>query len=208
MTEAEAKALLSNRFNVSRETYAALECFAELVIQEAHNQNLISAASIPQIWTRHILDSAQLVPLAPAEGMWIDLGAGAGFPGIVVALLRPQPTILVESRRKRIDFLQHVIATLGLRHASVFGGRVETMPTERAAVISARAFAPLAKTLAAAKRFAADDTVLILPKGQSAHEELEAIYDLWHGAFHVEQSISESQAAIIVARNVRPRGTI
>src|SRR3546814_16975180 len=88
-------------------------------------QNLSAESTRPHIWARHIVDSAQLIPLADnaGDGKWIDLGSGAGLPGIVVAILTQRPVEMVESRPKRIDFQNDVIPELGLPHGAVFGGR-------------------------------------------------------------------------------------
>ena len=205
MTEGDVRDILREQFNVSRETMTQLERLVDLVIAESAHQNLISASTIPHFWERHILDSAQLLALAPSEGVWIDLGSGAGFPGIVIAIMRAQPMILVEERRKRFVFLHDLVEALNLKNVTVHGGRLETMPATRAAVISARAFAPLDKLLTLAHRFSYPETLWILPKGKSAQEELEAAQESWQGVFHVKQSITDSDAAIIVASQVRPR---
>ncbi len=213
MTEDEAQGWLTESLGVSRETLDRLDAFRGMVIAESASQNLISAASIPQFWGRHIVDSAQLLshvegrpgsePGKPGRGDWIDLGTGAGFPGIVVALMRDAPMILVESRRRRVEFLQSVVDQLGLKHVRIHGGRLENLPDRAAAVISARAFAPLPKLLDLAHRFSRNETLWLLPKGRSAHEELETIKRSWQGVFHVKQSVTDPEAAIIVASRVR-----
>ncbi len=206
MSEAVTRERLGQEFGVSRETLERLDAFVALVIAENMHQNLISASTIPTIWQRHILDSAQLLALADTRGCWLDLGTGAGFPGIVVAIMRPLPIIMVESRRKRIEFLQSTIDTLGLPHAKVFGGRLEVMPAMTADIISARAFASLGATFGVANRFTDDKTLWLLSKGRRAQEELEAAQESWQGRFTMTQSITDSEAAIVVAQNVKPRG--
>ena len=131
-----------------------------LILDEMPRQNLIAASTAEHIWARHIVDSAQLVPMAPtgARG-WIDIGSGAGFPGIVVALMCPELRMtLVESRRKRIDFLQHLAEALGPRRSRDGRGRqrLEMLDGDRHDVISARAFAPLDRLLPLAHRFSGD----------------------------------------------------
>ncbi len=205
MTEDDAKLWLEQTLNVSRETLGKLNDFRALVIEESTRQNLISAASIPTFWVRHIVDSAQLLTEAPDTGAWLDLGTGAGFPGIVIAILRDQPITFVESRRKRIDFLSETAERLGLGHVAVQGSPLERMPTARFAVISARAFAPLPKLLTLAHRFSRKETVWILPKGKSAQEELESITGSWHGVFSVKPSVTDADAAILVGTGVSPQ---
>lgn len=207
MTEEEARAWLGETCNVSRETMKRLEAFVAAVIAENARQNLVSAATIPQIWARHIVDSAQLLALGDARDKepWLDLGSGPGFPGIVIAILQPHPVILVESRRKRFEFLAEMAKMLGLDHVSVHGGRLETLRSEPVSTITARAFAPLPRLLDLAHRFSTEKTLWLLPKGRSAREELESVRSAWHGAFHVKPSITDAEAAIIVATGVSPR---
>lgn len=209
MTEDEALAWLSDRHDVSRETLERLDAFRRRVIDENDRQNLVSAASIDQFWVRHIIDSVQLIDLIDAtdgQGEWLDLGAGAGFPGMVVAMLRPGPVTLVESRRKRFEFLIDAVETLGLSNVRVEGQRLERVESRPCGVISARAFAPLPKLLNLAHRFSTEKTLWLLPKGRSAKEELESVRQTWQGVFHVKQSITDPDAAILVARAVSRKG--
>lgn len=205
MTEEEARAWIADQFAVSRETWDRLERFVAMLLVEMERQNLIAESTRPHVWARHIVDSAQLLTFtgdAP-DGQWIDLGSGAGLPAIVVALLTDRPILMVESRRKRIDFLQAVVDELGLRHAAVFAGRVEVVPKTAAAIISARAYAPLPRLLATAIHLADEKTLWVLPKGRNAQNELETARAAWQGMFHVERSVTDADSAIIVARNVK-----
>jgi 16S rRNA (guanine527-N7)-methyltransferase len=203
MTEDEARGWLTDELGVSGESLDKLDAFRMAVIEESARQNLISAATIEHFWARHIVDSAQLLPHTIASGTWLDLGTGAGFPGVVVALLRDAPMIFVESRRKRIDFLSESVEMLGLTNVRIHGGRLETMPATTTSVISARAFAPLPKLLDLAHRFSNNETIWALPKGRTAHEELETVKGSWQGTFHVKQSVTDPEASIIVANGVR-----
>ncbi|KEQ52573.1 16S rRNA (guanine(527)-N(7))-methyltransferase RsmG [Sphingobium chlorophenolicum] len=205
MTEDEARQWLEQQFDVPRETWNRLERYVAILLAEMDRQNLIAESTRPHVWARHIVDSAQLIPLAAnaGEGQWIDLGSGAGLPGIVVAILTDRPVQMVESRRKRIDFLNAVVAELHLSGASVFGGRVETVPPARAAIISARAYAPLPKLLESAVHLSDEKTIWVLPKGRNAQNELEEASRSWQGAFHVERSATDADSAIIVAQAVR-----
>jgi len=190
---------------VSRETREKLDLYSEMVRTEAARQNLVSAASLDHFEQRHIDDSAQLFELAPPGGHWLDIGSGAGLPGIVLAILGARVR-LVESRRLRSTFLSEVITTLDLQdRATVLAGRLETMPTERFDRITARAYAPLPKLLETAIRFAGPETLWILPKGRTATTELEAIRGTWQGAFRVVPSRTDDDAAIIVASAVHHR---
>lgn len=205
MTEAEARVWLAHQ-DVPRETYALLERYVELLTVKSANENLISAASLQHIWSRHIVDSLQLLPLAP-PGRWLDLGSGAGLPGFVVALASDRATTLVEPRRRRTAFLHAASAATGI------GDRVNIVQAKSQAVadeagfpvISARAVAPLPQLLASAYHLSNSATRWILPKGRSASREVEAVRASWQGRFVLVSSITDPEAAIIVASEVRPR---
>jgi 16S rRNA (guanine527-N7)-methyltransferase len=207
MTEDEARTWLTDTLNVSRETMDVLERYVALLLDEATRQNLISESTREHIWARHIVDSAQLLTLADQAppGLWIDLGSGAGLPGLVIAALSDRPMLLVESRRKRVEFLNDAVAAMGLpSRVKVEGRRVEVLPDgTAAAVISARAFAPLDRLFTVAHRISRSGTVWLLPKGRGAQSELEVARGAWQGVFHVKQSVTDADSAIIVARNVR-----
>ncbi len=206
MTEDEARAWLTAHYDVSRETWDRLERYVAILLSAMDEQNLIAQSTRPHVWARHIVDSAQLLlhTQDAGEGDWIDLGSGAGLPGIVVACLSDRPMMMVESRRKRIDFLEQVIAELGLSHARVLGGRVEMVPPAQAAVISARAYAPLPKLFESALHLSDKKSLWVLPKGRNAQNELEAARPAWQGVFHVEPSVTDGDSAIIVAHAVKP----
>jgi 16S rRNA (guanine527-N7)-methyltransferase len=208
VTEDEARAWLTAQFDVPRETWDRLERYVAILLSAMDEQNLIAESTRPHIWARHIVDSAQLLLLArdAGEGEWVDLGSGAGLPGIVVACLSDRPVLMIETRRKRIDFLNEVIAQLDLRHARVFGGRVESAAPMHAALISARAYAPLPKLFASALHLSDKNSLWVLPKGRNAQNELEAARPAWQGMFHVEPSVTDADSAIIVAQAVMPAG--
>jgi 16S rRNA (guanine527-N7)-methyltransferase len=205
VTEEEAKNWIASRFDVPRETWDRLDHYVALLLEGMKSQNLIAESTASCIWARHIADSAQLLPLArqAGAGPWIDLGAGAGLPGIVVAILSDRPVTLIESRRRRIDFLRQVVAELDLDRTTVLGGRVETAPTCQAAVISARAYAPIERLLSSAQHLSGPKTQWLLPKGRTAQNELEVASRSWQAVFHVEPSVTDPDSAIILARSVQ-----
>ena len=204
MTEEEARAWIAAR-NVPRETLDRLDRFLDFLRSEATKQNLIASSTLESLWSRHVADSAQLLDHAGTWSTWLDLGAGAGFPGLIVALLGEGKVTLIESRAKRIAFLREAAAVAGVEdRVTVLGARVETAPRTRFDVISARAFAPLPKLFGLAHPFAGKKTRWILPKGKSAGEELEAARASWQGSFRLVPSITDSEAAIIVAEGVTP----
>ncbi|HYG47549.1 MAG TPA: 16S rRNA (guanine(527)-N(7))-methyltransferase RsmG [Allosphingosinicella sp.] len=200
MNEAEAKA----RLDVPRETIERLEDFAALLRSENDRQNLVSKGSLGSLWERHILDSAQLVSFAPSEARtWLDLGTGAGFPGLLVPLFHSADVVLVESRRLRAEFLRTASSALGIaERVEILCSRLETIPDRRFDVISARAFAPLPRLLGLAERFSTAKTIWILPKGRNAKSELEEARSSWQGDFRLEPSLTDADARIIVANGV------
>jgi 16S rRNA (guanine527-N7)-methyltransferase len=202
MNELEARAWLDEQFSVSRETIGRLEAFEKFLWVEAQDQNLIARSTLDHIWTRHFIDSAQIlkfVTLKPDHGRWIDLGSGAGLPGIIIALLSDFDVTLVESRAKRIDYLKRAVALLGLENrVTVAGMPLERLETAPFSVISARAFAPLPRLFHLAKRFSTNKTLWLLPKGRNAAKEWDDIRQSHSGDFRVEQSVTDADAGILV----------
>ena len=204
MTEAEARAWIERRFGP--EVTARVARFADQVVRESEHQNLVARSTLDSIWSRHILDSAQLIPLAgtvDAATRWLDIGSGAGFPGVVVALLTTAQVTLVEPRRRRVEFLREALADSP--KATVLLAKVETISIEPQHVISARAVAPVDELLRATRHVADISTRYILPRGRSAHAELESARCGWHGLFHVEPSITDVESGILIAEKVRIR---
>lgn len=197
--EAEAKSWLRTLSVCDEAALSRLERLVEMLRVENARQNLVSAASLDQIWVRHIADSAQLLTHVSLEtGVWLDLGSGAGFPGLVVACLQPgRDVVLSEARPLRCNWLRGAASELDLSKVRVMEGPVEKNSLEPASVISARAFAPLPRLLTLSARFSTPDTLWLLPKGRSARQELAELRG-WNHAFHVEQSLTDSDAGIIV----------
>lgn len=189
---------------VSRETLEKLEGYARLLREESEHQNLVSASTLDRLWDRHILDSAQLARFEPHAGAsWVDVGSGAGLPGLVIACLVEGPVTLVEPRRLRADFLHKVSESLGL-NAEVIATRAERAGGKYD-VITARAVANLAELLKISAHLSTRKTVWALPKGRSAAAELAEAERTWQGAFHVEQSVTDAESSIVVATGVRAR---
>lgn len=198
--EAQARAWLADLPQCDALAMERLERLVSLLREENQRQNLVSRSSLDEVWRRHVADSAQLLLHVPREttGLWLDLGTGAGFPGLVIAILLSHlPVRMIESRSRRVDWLERVISELGLQRAGVYRGRLEMMPDCRAAFISARAFAPLDKLLDLSARFSTSDTLWLLPKGMSAQQELDDLIG-WKHSFHVEPSLTDAQAGVIV----------
>lgn len=180
---------------------ARLERFAALLAEENERQNLVSAASLAMVWQRHFADSLQLLDHVPrGTGPWLDLGSGAGIPGLVLACAQPDTAImLVESRKRRVEWLIRAAAALELR-CQVFGARLESVETVPVRVITARAFAPLGKLLTLSARFSTRDTTWLLPKGRSAAQELAEQSPGVRAMFHVEQSRTDPEGGILIGQ--------
>ena len=204
-TEGEARDWFRSAVGCDEAVLGKLDHLVELLRVENANQNLVSAASLDHVWVRHLADSAQLL-LVPREtplGPWLDLGSGAGFPGLVIALLRPDfEVILVESRAKRIAWLERALDHLGIANAYVAGCKLEALETIPAATISARAFAPLPQLIALSARFSTPQTQWLLPKGRNGRQELLEMPKTIQTMFHVEQSLTDAESVILVGRGV------
>ncbi len=209
-SENEAREWLRSHLDVSREMLEKLSEFCIVLEEEAKLQNLIAPSTLPHIWTRHIIDSAQLLSLAKSyghsesSGIWLDLGTGAGFPGLIIAMLSNWQVVMVESRARRINYLQHMVERFDLAQtARVEGMRLESLDSFDASVISARAFAPLDRLLLLTERFSTEKTLWLLPKGRNAANELEALSDKWQHLFHVKHSITDEDAKILAGYLVK-----
>ena len=193
--------------DVSRETFAKLQAFGELVQRWTPAINLVSKATLPDLWNRHIVDSAQIFAFCPPDARsWVDLGSGGGFPGLVVAILSHQfsPDLrvtLVESDLRKATFLRQAAQTLGL-NVDVRTQRIEDLPEMNANVVSARALAPLSDLLSYADKLLATDGVAVFPKGARHAEELAAARRAWDFDVDTRPSLSDGEAAILVIRNI------
>ncbi|QDZ01838.1 16S rRNA (guanine(527)-N(7))-methyltransferase RsmG [Nitratireductor mangrovi] len=170
---------------VSRETYGRLRAFERQFEKWAARINLAAPSTLGDIWTRHILDSAQLLPLAPEGRSWVDLGSGGGFPGAVLAILLQGRSgvsvMLVESNRKKAAFLQNVLAELA-PGARVVARRIEEATRSSAApdIVTARALAPLDRLLQLAEPWLAAGSRALFHKGRDSGEEIKVVHDTWN----------------------------
>ncbi len=201
MNSARDRESFVRALNVSRETLASFERWQDMLRQWQQRINLVSPASLDDFWTRHALDGAQLAGLAPQGAKsFIDLGSGAGFPGLAIALMnkdKPDAAMtLVEANAKKAAFLRAVIAHTGAP-AKVFHARIESVPATPHDVITARALAPLPRLLPLAARFAGPDTVMLFPKGRNVLKEVQAVRDCWALDYEVLPSLTDNDAAIL-----------
>jgi 16S rRNA (guanine527-N7)-methyltransferase len=191
---------------VSRETLALLEAFVERVKAANQTQNLVAASTLDQIWERHILDSAQLVRFESRPGAsWVDIGSGAGLPGIVIAALVDGPVTLVEPRRLRAAFLEETVAVSGLSsRVAIRPSKIENV-SGKFDVITARAVAPLGRLLGMGLHLAHSGTIWALPKGASAKSELAEARRSWQCEARSETSCTDPNAAILVLSKVKAK---
>lgn len=202
MTEDEAREWIAARHDDA--AIARLAAFLDLVIAENQQQNLIAPSTINSIWSRHAVDSAQLLRF-DRGGLWIDIGTGGGFPGMVVALLRDDPVLMVEPRARRAAFLQHCIDLLGVAGGKVAAAKIERVGNERPAMISARAVATIDGLFRSARHLCGRETRWVLPRGRSGIEDVEALRSGWQGVFHVEHSVVDPSSTIAILDEVKPR---
>ena len=184
-----------------------LEEYAALLAKWNPVINLVSKSTLPDVWQRHMRDSAQLWPLCPKGArLWVDMGSGGGFPGIVIAILAAElapemRVILIESDQRKATFLRTVAQTLGLE-LRVESQRAEDVPPLGADVVSARALTALSGLLPLAQRHLAENGVAIFPKGQSAAQELTDALELWQFAVTKTPSETDHQAVVLQIRDI------
>jgi len=191
---------------VSRETLARLKAYADILADWNARHNLVAKSTLPEVWHRHFLDSAQLAPLIPPDYRTLaDLGSGAGFPGLVLAAMRPELSItLHEATTKKCSFLQAAAERMGIKVA-VRNGRLEDLPLQPFDVVTARALAPLPQLLAYAYRFTAPNSVCLFLKGQNVGSELTEAHKYWNMKVSQLPSQTEPSAAIVTVRDLGPR---
>jgi 16S rRNA (guanine527-N7)-methyltransferase len=191
---------------VSRETEARLAIFVDLLDRWRHKTNLISNPTFATVWTRHIADSAQLSALAPDAKRWVDLGSGAGFPGLVIAIqlagVSGAVVHCIESDRRKCAFLREAACATGAA-AVIHPQRVEAIDPESLGAVdavTARAFAPLPLTVKLARPWMERGAIAVFPRGESAKEQIAALPEA--GAYAIEPlpSVVNPRAAILRIR--------
>lgn len=188
--------------DVSRETLEKLERYTELLKKWNPRINLVSKASLEDMWKRHIVDSAQLYSLVPHPVRhWVDVGSGGGFPGLVIAILAladnsPERVTLVESDARKSAFLRTVIRETGAR-ATVITDRIEQVLPLCADILSARALADLPTLLGFAERHLAPNGTAVFLKGASWEKELQVAQQSWSFDHRVDKSVTEDGPVIL-----------
>lgn len=196
-------------FNVSRGTLDRLETYARLLVQWQAKINLVAPGTLAEVWHRHFADSAQLAAFAPADAKtWLDLGSGAGFPGLVVATVLAEKTscrvTLCESDTRKAAFLADVKRKLGLA-VDIIPSRIEIDSTHSSVglvdVVSARALAPLQRLIPLSAPFFHARTVGLFPKGREAEREIEEAGSGWQFESELKPSLTDREGRIAVIRN-------
>ena len=187
--------------NVSRETQEKLEIYVQLLQKWQQRINLISSSTLPFIWQRHILDSAQLLPFLPERSAKVmDIGAGAGLPGLVLAMMSEHELHLVESDTKKVAFMRTALAETGA-NAVIHHGRIEELAHLQMDVITARALASLSKLFALTKSQHHDGLSYVFLKGQGVKQELTALPSSVTLTAHTHPSITDKDAIIVQFKN-------
>ena len=204
----------ANRFTVSREIVEKLEEYSSLLRLWQRTINLVSPSTLPNVWHRHFADSAQILAFAPPDPrIWVDLGSGAGFPGLVVAILLSERApacrvTLVESDNRKAAFLSEVARKLRVA-VDIQAARIENLSTraklESVDVVSARALAPLDRLLGLAAPIWAEKTLGLFLKGRGVEAELETAKAEFLFDFRLEPSLTEASAHCVVISNLRHR---
>ncbi len=191
---------------VSRETEDRLAAFVDLLDRWRKMTNLVADSTFPSVWTRHIADSAQLIGLAPEAKRWVDMGSGAGFPGLVIAIqLADVPGAVVhciESDQRKCAFLREAARVTGAA-ARIHPKRVEAIePLSLGGVdaVTARAFAPLPLTLKLARPWLGRGATAVFPRGESARDQLAALPEATAYAIEALPSVVNPKAAILRIR--------
>ena len=200
MSDAARRRLRELDPGVSRETLAALEVLVETLAKWQKAINLVGRATLGDTWIRHIVDSAQVVPLIPPKAQSLaDLGTGAGFPGLVVAAMRADLDIsLIESDARKAAFLGEAVRRMGLKKAPrIVIGRLETVAPARADVVTARALAPRGQLLAWADRHRADPAICLFHKGKGWQDELTKATADWDISYQPLPSVTDRDAVLL-----------
>jgi 16S rRNA (guanine527-N7)-methyltransferase len=203
---ADDRRTASRLVSVSRETEERLAIFVDLLDRWRHKTNLIAHSTFPSVWTRHIADSAQLIALAPDAKRWLDMGSGAGFPGLVIAIqLAGVPAAIVhcvESDGRKCAFLREAARATGAA-AQIHPARVEAITPESLGpvdAVTARAFAPLPLTLELARPWMERGAIAVFPRGESARDQIAALPEARAYAIETMSSVVNPKAAILRIR--------
>ncbi len=194
------------RTNVSRETLGRLKAYADILTDWNSRHNLVAKSTLPDLWERHMLDSAQLAPLVPGDAFTLaDLGSGAGFPGLVLAAMLPGVAVtLHEATAKKCAFLRAAADRMGVP-VTIENARMEDLPRRPYDVVTARACAPLPRLLEYAHSFTSPNSVCLFLKGQNVGSELTEAHKCWKMQVSQVASQTDPSGAIVMVRELGPR---
>ncbi|MBC8158392.1 MAG: 16S rRNA (guanine(527)-N(7))-methyltransferase RsmG [Alphaproteobacteria bacterium] len=189
----------------TEKTMQRLSAYAGVLIKWQQRINLVGNATLPDLWRRHMMDSAQLFDLLPKPTQTlVDLGSGAGFPGLVLAILGVREVHLVESDGRKCAFLQEAARASGAS-VNIHRTRIEKMPPILADVVTARACAPLSSLVSYAQPFLKKGSICLFPKGRNAQQELTESEKKWIMTVTRIESLTDSQAEILKLQDIGPR---
>ena len=202
---------ISDTYNVSRETFSKLELYHDSLLEWQNKFNLVSKNSIDDAWNRHFIDSIQLVKYIPENAKTLlDMGSGAGFPGMVLAILFSDKTpylktTLVESINKKTLYLNHV-KEITSTDVEIINGRVEQIKNRKFDVVSSRAMTSLVDLLEYAYPLSNKKGVCIFPQGKRWNEEIKVAKNKWNFDFEAFDSETSEEGKILLIKNLILRG--
>ncbi|MCY3880278.1 MAG: 16S rRNA (guanine(527)-N(7))-methyltransferase RsmG [Rhodobacteraceae bacterium] len=208
MTTDFGEAEFSARENVSRETLERLRIYASLLREWNPSAKLVATSTLPELWTRHFLDSAQILRFGPhGELHWLDIGSGGGFPGMVLAIIAAERTpaarfTLVEAAWRKCQFLRKVAAETGIP-VKLCESRFETLDRQCADAVTARAVAPLKALMEMAARHLAPGGICLFPKGAARRKDIDQAGGDWNFELREQVSVTNPEAAILLIRGLR-----
>jgi 16S rRNA (guanine527-N7)-methyltransferase len=201
-------------FNVSRETLERLQVYVDLLVKWQATINLVAPSTLDDVWHRHLADSAQLMALAPSGARtWVDLGSGAGFPGLVMAILLAEDAderrvTLIESDQRKAAFLREVARQTSVP-VDIVVERIENAANQSrfstVDVITARALAPLDRLFAYMNPIFSSKSMALLLKGKAAMEEIEQASRTWKFEVERRASLTEREASILIVSNLQAK---
>jgi 16S rRNA (guanine527-N7)-methyltransferase len=186
--------------NVSRETFLRLQIFSELLEKWQKRINLISSSTVSDVWMRHIIDSAQLIDYIKPESRVADMGSGAGFPGMVLAIMGMKPITLIESDVRKVAFLREA-ARVSDVDINIVNQRVESTSLRDFSVITARGFASIAKILDSLDNRLSKSSNILLLKGKDYIQEMEDARGDWAFDYQAYPSITDKEGVILSLHN-------
>lgn len=202
-TPAQALEYIGSQYDVSRETLTKYQTYADQLVRWQRAVNLVSPSTLPDLWVRHMIDSAQILKYMPKDAKTVvDLGSGGGFPAMVLAITGRFAVHCIESDRKKIEFLRTVSRETGTK-IDLHCCRIENAPQISADVITSRALASLDKLVTFAQPFSHEKTVALFLKGEKFSEEIACTKQQWDIKLSTYTSITDSNGAIIKVEGLK-----